>query len=159
MKHNRIEEFRVLLVVLVLVAIAGCHHEARPRPPWVDVSVSQISTGEMGVLEQTYNLTLRVQNPNNFDINADGLSFTIETNDRVFARGVSNQPVLIPRLSETLVRVQAISDLSSIAAQIKNAQSIHNEGLHYRLVGRFFSGDQRYIFDYRGRVAVTPWDQ
>lgn len=156
MKSNRIEKVRVLLAALVLVAVAGCHHEPRPRPPRVNVSISQISTGEMGVLEQTYNLTLRVQNPNNFDINANGLSFTIEANGRVFAKGVSNQAVLIPRLGETLVRVQAISDFSKIAAQINSARSIRNEGLNYRLVGRFFSGDQRYVFDYRGRIALTP---
>jgi LEA14-like dessication related protein len=156
MKSNRIEKVRVLLLALVLIVIAGCHHEPRPRPPWVDVSISRISAGQMGVLEQTYNLTLRAQNPNNFDINADGLSFTIEANGRVFAKGVSNQAVLIPRLGETLVQMQAISDFSKIAAQINSAQSIRNEGLHYRLVGRFFSGDQRYVFDYRGRIAVTP---
>ena len=156
MKSHRIEKARVLLVALVLIAIAGCHHEPRPRPPWVDVSISQMSSGEMGVLEQTYNLKLRVQNPNNYDINADGLSFTIEANGRVFAKGVNNQAVLIPRLGETLVQVKAISDLSRIAAQINSAQSMRNEGLRYRLVGRFFSGDQRYLFDYRGSLAVTP---
>jgi hypothetical protein len=80
MKSKRIEVARFLLVALVLVAVAGCHHEPRPQPPWVDVSISQIN----------------------------------------------------------------------------NAQSMLNEGLHYRLVGRFFSGDQRYVFDFRGRVAVTP---
>ena len=156
MKGNRVEVARYLLVAFVLVAVAGCHHEPRPRPPWVDVSISQISTGKMGVLEQTYNLTLRVQNPNNYDINADGLSFTIEANGNVFAKGVSNQTVLIPRLGETIVQAQAVSDLSKAAAQINNAQSMRNEGLHYRLVGRFFSGDQRYVFDYRGRIAITP---
>jgi LEA14-like dessication related protein len=155
MKCHRIEKVRVLLVALVLIAIAGCHREPRPQPPWVDVSISQISAGQMGVLEQTYKLALRVQNPNNFDINADGLSFAIEANGRVFAKGVSNQAVLIPRMGETLVQVQAISDFSKIAAQINSAQSIRNEGLHYRLVGRFFSGNERILFDYYGRVGVT----
>jgi LEA14-like dessication related protein len=34
-------------------------------------------------------MTLRVQNPHNFEIVADGLSFSVETNGKLFARGGS----------------------------------------------------------------------
>jgi hypothetical protein len=50
----------------------------------------------------------------------------------------------------------ALVDRSKVDAQINNAQSMRNEGLNYRPVGRFFSGDQRYVFNYRGRIAVSP---
>ena len=146
---------RAVVVAVALIAIAACGG-ARQRPPHLDVSISEISLAQAGVLEQIYAITLRVQNPNNFDIDADGLSFTIEANGHVFAKGVSNQAVLIPRLGETLVQARAISDLSKIAEQIDSAQSIRNEGLSYRLAGRFFSGNQRYVFDYQGNIALTP---
>lgn len=141
-----------LAIVLLLLVLCACAPKGPPQPR-LDVSISEINVVRVGVMEQTYSLLLRVQNPNNFDIETDGLSFDIETNGKPFARGVSNQSVSVPRLSETMVKVDAVSDLSSVIGQIRSVPQAAMSGFKYRLVGRFFSGEQRYPFDYRGKIA------
>lgn len=144
--------FAVSVLALLLVCACGGREE---RPPRVDVSITDLRLAQAGVLEQTYAMTLRVQNPHNFEIVADGLSFSVETNGKLFARGVSNESVVLPRLGEATVQVQAVSDTTRAIEQIMDFQNIAFEGFRYRLVGRFFSGNQRFPFDYRGKIAMT----
>ena len=138
--------------ILLVALLCGCAPKG-PPPPRLDVSISEFQGARIGMMEQTYNLVLRVQNPNNFDIETDGLSFDIETNGKPFARGVSNQSVSVPRLSEIMVKVDAVSDLSSLIGQIRSVPRVAVDGFKYRLVGRFFSGERRFPFDYRGNIA------
>jgi LEA14-like dessication related protein len=99
---------------------------------------------------------MRVQNPGNFEIVAGGLSFPVETNGKLFARGVSNESVVITRLREAMVQVQAVRDTSRAIDQIMDFQNFALEGFRYRLVGRFFSGNQTFPFDYQCKIAITP---
>ncbi len=144
---------RLPIAVLLVLLISACAPKG-PPPPRLDVSISEMQIARMGMMEQTYDMVLRVQNPNNFDIETDGLSFDIETNGQPFARGVSNRSVSVPRLSEAMVNVTAVSDLTSVINQIRSVPRMAMAGFKYRLVGRFFSGDQRFPFDYRGKIAA-----
>lgn len=148
---------RLFLVMAVLVSASACHR-GPPKPPeyWLDVTLVDIQPGEIHVLEQTYDLTLRIQNPHNFDIESNGMRFTLETNGSEFARGVSNQFASIPRLGEAVVKVRAVSDISRAAAQINELRSAPVKGLRYRLYGRIFAPDWSYPFDYQGQVVVNP---
>jgi LEA14-like dessication related protein len=143
--------------ILLLLLVCACAQKG-PPPPRLDVSISEMHVGRIGMMEQTYNLLLRVQNPNNFDIDTDGLSFDIETNGKPFARGVSNQPVSVPRLGESMLQVEAVSDLSAVIGQIRSLPGAAAGGFRYRLTGRFFSGDRRYPFDYRGKITADAAD-
>ena len=141
------------IAILALLLLCACAPKG-PPPPRLDVSIADMHVETVGLMEQTYSLQLRVQNPNNFDVETDGLSFDIETNDQPFARGVSNQSLSVPRLSEAMVTVKAVSDLSSMIGQIRSVPSMAISGFKYRMVGRFFSGEQRYPFDYRGKISA-----
>ena len=141
-----------LFAIPLLLLVCACATQG-PPPPRLDVSISEMHVERIGMMEQTYSLLLRVQNPNNFDIQTDGLSFDIEANGKPFARGVGNEAVAVPRLSETMVKVNAVSDLSSVIGQIRSAPGMAVSGFSYRLVGRLFSGEKRYPFDYRGKIA------
>ncbi len=151
---------QLFLIVVTLMAVAACH-SGPPKPPKppeyrLDVTIVDIQPGEIHVLEQTYELTLRVQNPHNFDIESNGMRFTLETNGNTFARGVSNQLATIPRLGEAVVKVRAVSDVSRAAAQINELRSMMVRGFRYRIYGRIFAPDSSYPFDYRGQFVVNP---
>jgi LEA14-like dessication related protein len=152
-RKEKIVRTRFTVSVLALLFVCACGG-GREQSPRVDVSITDLRLAQAGVLEQTYAMTLRVQNPHNFEIVADGLSFSVETNGKLFARGVSNESVVIPRLGEAMVRVQAVSDTSKAVEQVMDFQNIGFDGFRYRLVGRFFSGDQKFPFDYRGKIAI-----
>jgi len=141
-----------IVAVLVLV-LAGCAG-FKPEPARLDISISELSFGPSTVLEQTWNLTLRIQNPNNYDIPADGMKYRIDVNGKPFARGVNNQSVLVPRLGEAMVQVQAISDLPSLIQQIGDMRSLRQPGIDYHMTGMLYSGEGRYPFEYSG--AITP---
>ena len=51
-----------------------------------------------------------------------------------------------------MIDVNAVSDLTSILGQFRGLPRMAMSGFKYRLVGRFFSGEQRYPFDYRGKT-------
>jgi len=145
--HKLIYTFSLLLTLL----LAGACAQTAQRPK-LDVSITELGAAQIGVLEQTYSLKLRVQNPNPMDISTDGLSFDIEINGKPFARGVSNESVTIPRLGEAMVTVQAVSDLSGLIQQMRGIEGAATSGLRYRLTGRFFSGETPFPFDYSGSI-------
>ncbi len=146
---------RLAVSVLALLFVCACGGGGgKGRAPRVDVSITDLRLAQAGVLEQTYAMTWRVQNPNNLEIAADGLSFSVESNGKLFARGVSNESVIIPRLGEAMVQVQAVSDTSKAVEQVMDFPNIGFDGFRYRLVGRFFSGNQKVPFDYRGKIAI-----
>ena len=142
----------VAIAAMLLMGVAACHHKPKPPEWWLDVTVVDIHPGEIRLLEQTYNLTLRVQNPHNFDIDANGMRFTVEVNGNEFARGVDNQSFPLPRLGEAVVKVRAVSDVSRAAAQIGDWRNIAANGVNYRISGRIFAPDWSYPFDYQGQL-------
>jgi len=148
--------FSVLALVLALLLAGGCAQFA--QRPKLDVSITELGAAQIGLLEQTYAVKLRVQNPNPTEISTDGMSFSIDINGKPFARGVSNESVTIPRLGEAIVTVQAVSDLSGLIRQMRGFEGVATSGLRYRLSGRFFSGETPYPFDYSGSIKppTTP---
>jgi LEA14-like dessication related protein len=121
------------------------------------VSLADIGVGGGGLLEQRFVLRLRVQNPNDRDIPLDGLSFTVELNGEEFAHGVSNRPVVLQRLSDTLVDVEGVSNLAAVVTQLQHfkAGPDGREALNYRIHGKLASGLMGSIpFDRQGEIAL-----
>ncbi len=144
------------IIAVLVLALAGCAVGRKEPVPHVDVSISELSLGPSSFLEQTWNLTLRVQNPNNHDIPADGLRYQVDVNGKRFARGVNNQTVIVPRLGEAMIQVQAVSDLPSVIEQIGEMRRLDRAGIDYRLTGTLFSGEGRYPFEYSGEITPLP---
>jgi LEA14-like dessication related protein len=104
------------------------------------VTVASIQVIEVGLLEQRFLFKLRLQNPNDLDISVKGVSFEVKINDEPFARGVSDKPITLPRLSEAVVDVSAVSDLSSLLRQIRALQEGNKRSASYHIKGRLFTG-------------------
>ncbi|HEY5930680.1 MAG TPA: LEA type 2 family protein, partial [Burkholderiales bacterium] len=119
------------------------------------VSISELQFGPSTVLEQTWLLTLRIQNPNNYDIPADGMKYQIDVNGKFFARGVNNQSVMVPRLGEAMIQVQAVSDLPTLIQQVGDLRRLSQTGIDYYMSGMLYSGEWRYPFEYSGAVTLA----
>ena len=103
------------------------------------VTVSSLQVIEAGLLEQRFLFKLRVQNPNDHAISVKGMNFEVAINDEPFVKGVSDKPYTLERLSETMVEVAAVSDLSGILRQIAALREGNKKAVSYRIRGRLFT--------------------
>jgi LEA14-like dessication related protein len=140
-----VRRFAAAIVLLTPVFfMTGCAAFTMQSPA---VTVSSLKVIEAGLLEQRFLFKLRVQNPNDYDISVRGMNFEVTVNDEPFVKGVSDKPYTLTRLSETMVEVAAVSDLSGIIRQIgalregnKKLLYEHQALLSYRIRGRLITG-------------------
>lgn len=114
------------------LGLAGCASLAglqeTPR-----VTLAGLMPIDIGLLEQRYAATLRIQNPNKVPLVIQGMDYTIEVNDREFASGLSNEALEVPPFGE---RTLEVSLVSSLVALIEQLRSLEQGKLQYRLFGR-----------------------
>lgn len=119
----------------LLATLSGCAGlTEKPQSP--RVSLSNINILELGIFEQRYGLSLRIQNPNSFALPLAGMSYQLYINDESFAQGVSNDHVTIPAFGEEMVEVNVVSNLGQLAKQLTDIGSQPRPLLQYRLDGQ-----------------------
>ena len=142
------------LVILVLL-LAGCAalHQTLGRPR---INIANIIPREVRLFEQVFDLDLRIQNPNDVPLAVNGLAFELELNDKRFATGVSNQDLVIDRLSSDVIRVEAITTLVGFLRQVAEYQQTKNPRLTYRIKGTLYSGSPsiKLTFDDSGEIKI-----
>lgn len=120
-------------LVIGLVACSGLPLNAvAPK-----VSLADVDIKSLGLFEQRFDVGLRVNNPNDFDLKIEALEFELELNGRPFANGVSHAATLIQAASSTVLRVDAITQSKNLIQQIKTLPSeMLKNGVPYRITGR-----------------------
>ncbi len=143
------------LLVFVPLAVAACTGmPARVEPP--SVTVSDVRMGTAGVFEQQFFVKLRIQNPNDNDLQIKGSSFELELNDQPFAKGVSAQSVTVPRFGSEFVEIEAVSSLGNILRQAGTMTSDAGmEKFRYRIKGKLATRNAGSLpFDERGDLSL-----
>ncbi len=125
----------ILAVCLTLNGCAGITYHAQPP----QISINNIQLVDAQLLEQRYELTLRVQNTNDFPFFIKGLSYQLDINGSKFAHGVSKQSLDILPYEEKLLTVSLVSNTLGIINQLQ-ALSKTNDALHFRLKGNVSHG-------------------
>jgi LEA14-like dessication related protein len=144
----------LLLAASVAVAVAGC---ASFDSTALRVSIAGIGLADSTLLEQRYTLTIRLQNPSEREVRIDGLAYDLIVNGRLFARGVSDRTVVVPRFGEQTIDVTAVGPTGAIFRHVLDIGQ--RTRIEYRLVGRtggggVFGGALR--FDGRGEIPIPP---
>lgn len=131
---------RRLLSTFLAFVLAAC----ATLPPGAQaprVSLADVSLRSLGLLEQRFELDLRLVNPNAFDLKIEGLDFELEVNGRPFAKGVSRVTTLLPADATTLMRVDAYTQSKDWLTQMKSlSPDVLKEGMPYRVHGRVKAG-------------------
>jgi|ThiBioDrversion3_1041553.scaffolds.fasta_scaffold162428_2 LEA14-like dessication related protein len=118
---------------LTLAACSSLPYNAVPPR----VGVADVEVKSLGLFEQTFDVGLRVSNPNDFDITIEGLDFTLEVNGRPFASGVSQVSVRVPAVASAVLRVDAVMESKNLIRQLKTLPpATLAEGVPYRIKGR-----------------------
>ncbi len=127
--------FACFYVVMVMI-IGGCA-AFQPADP-LDVTVAGIESLPSEGLELRMSVRLRIQNPNDRQIDYDGLSVRLIVLEKTFATGVSDQRGTIPRFGTEVIPVAVtISPLrvawNTVGFLINDNRS---DKVHYELEGK-----------------------
>jgi hypothetical protein len=144
-----------LLGLILPLALAACSglplNTAAPR-----VSVGEVGLRHFDWFEQHYDVGLQLSNPNDFDLKIEALDFEIELNGLPFASGQSRTATVIPALSGTVLRVDAVTQSTNLVQQFRALQpEATRDGVSHRVRGRVKTGHSPIWlpFDHAGRVG------
>lgn len=144
----------VLAAGLALLAVA-CTGLSRLEPP--EVVLTDIRSLPSTVLEQRFEVGLRLYNPNNRELPVDGLDFELALNGRRLARGATGDGFVLPRLGEATTTVTVSTSVLDLARQIAGLGK--TETLTYALDGRVYLAGAfapTLPFQKQGSVNVRP---
>ena len=122
-----------VLLVLVCVMVGACAHRgADLEPP--KIRVDSIQVLEPRGLNQRFRVGLRVINPNDRVLPIKGMSYSLALNGYELLDGVTNKVPTLEPFSETLVEVEAVTDLVGALRFLNNlVQQNATENLAYTL--------------------------
>jgi hypothetical protein len=142
---------RTTLTVLCLALLGTACATYQP----LDVAVVGLEPLPSTVFEQRLRLDLRVLNPNDRDFDATGVSLRLSLNGQRLAQAVSSIPILVPRLGETRVQLEASTTLFDLARQLLVLRD-RAEPLSYEVDGELHrSGLQPNLhFSTRGELSL-----
>ncbi|MDV6345105.1 LEA type 2 family protein [Nitrosomonas sp. Is37] len=148
------KRFGLMLFLGMTALVAGCTQLGgiKQNP---SISLADIELVELGLLEQRFNLKLRIQNPNDIALRINGMTFDVELNGVDFAKGLSDQVVTVPRMGEKVMEVKATSTLGTLWKQLGELEKSSREKVEYRLSGRLFlEGLGSVPFERKGDVFM-----
>jgi len=154
MRRPRIQ-FRVLFPLILVCFTACATVPSDLEPP--KISLANIAPKDVAVFEQRFDVQLRIQNPNNQELEINGLRCDIELNDREFGNGMSGQKVTISRFGSEVVNVEVITGLGSFIRQFQEFTKSGVGKVRYRLKGTAFveaPSSFKLPFDEKGEVDL-----
>jgi LEA14-like dessication related protein len=149
----------VAAILFLAGALAGCAGLGRPLET-PRISLSNIQLLEASGMESAFLVQLRVQNPNEVDLDIRGVDCDIEINEKPFAYGMSNTPVRIPAFGTDTVPVKVYTSMIDIFRGLINLQG--REDLSYQVRGKVRIGGAGFMpaalpFDSRGTISVKDF--
>lgn len=125
-----------LFAAAALLLLAACS-VLPPQALMPRFSVAEFDVKAIGLLEQHFDLGLRLTNPNEFDLTIEALDYELEVNDQPFAKGTGRSAVTIPAVSSVVMRVDAITLSHNLIRQFSLLEpEMLKQGMPYRIKGR-----------------------
>ena len=136
--------------------VVGCAGLGKPLET-PRISLSNIQVLERKGLEAAFLVHLRVMNPNDVDLNINGVDCDLEINGKPFAYGLSNVHVDVPAFGSETIPVTVYSSVLDIVKGLFGLPQ--REDLSYQLKGRVrLSGGglmpSTLPFDAQGSVSI-----
>ncbi len=141
----------VWCALLTVIVLAGCTSTRWHKP---QVSLADVRVTGGNLLEKRLVLTVRVHNENDRDIMLDGLVFSVVAGDFVLAQGSRNQPVLLSRMADTLVDIEATA--RALDLMLRLPALVQTDGrVDYVVKGEALIHDYgRVPFEHKDRLDV-----
>jgi LEA14-like dessication related protein len=131
--------FRVNVLLLALLAVAGCANLSQRDPLYIDIAGIEQVPGEG--MELVLNVRVRVQNPNDTPVEYNGVALALDINDRALASGVSDEVGTVPRYGEIVFTIPVTISAFNVARQIYGAMNAENpDEVRYAVRGKLEGG-------------------
>jgi LEA14-like dessication related protein len=142
MAGGKLRAGTLALVILTLLGGGGCAGLGK-RLETPRISLSGIRVQESTGFETVFQVQLRVLNPNEVDLEVNGVDCELEVNGQPFASGVSAARVKIPAYGAELVPLTAYTSVVNI---FRSIAGLHKSGdLGYRLRGKLRLGGEAWL--------------
>ncbi len=125
-----------LLLLPLILLLTGCYTLQQQEMQTLRVWLTDISILSLDIPDQKYQIRLRIQNPNVLPLPVRGLNIHLHINQIHLARGVSNQSIGLPALSEAVVEMEVTSRTLGLAEIVQSVQKPILGNLLYELEGR-----------------------
>jgi LEA14-like dessication related protein len=124
---------RLAAVIVFASVLCGCavFNKSLESP---HISLSDLTVQESTGFEAKFEIQLRVLNPNDIDLNIQGIDCKLEINDKPFAYGLAKAEVKVPAYGSATLPVTMYSSIFNIARGLLDLPL--REELSYRLKGR-----------------------
>lgn len=142
---RRRSRWAIFLLALAILLTWSCATMS-PSLEAPRVSLVNIAQQPSSGMETTFQLELRLINPNDVAINLKGIDCRLEINDSTIASGVSNEAAELPGLGTIVYPVTAYASASDfimlmVRLMASSSDSPENFELNYSLRGRVFLTD------------------
>jgi LEA14-like dessication related protein len=147
---------RSAAIIWLAGLMAGCAGLGKPLET-PRISLANIQMLEASGMESAFLVQLRVQNPNEVDLDIRGVDCDVEINGKPFAYGMSNTPVRIPAFGSDTVPVKVYASVIDMVRGLLNLQG--REDLSYRVKGRVHMSGGAFLpaslpFESQGTISV-----
>jgi len=123
----------IFFVFILLFTISGCAGIAKKLES-PTIQIADIRVKEIKALEASFNVRLRVINPNDISITARGINCDVELNDVHLAKGVSGTAVEIPAYGTAIVPIEVFTSAFDV---VKTIIALSNKEVSkYRIKGK-----------------------
>ncbi len=124
---------RWLMLLCFATLFSGCAVLRQPEPP--NLSIVDVRLQDMTLFEQRYRMTLRISNPNDFELPVERVHYEIFLEGDLFAEGNSVGSFVVPALGENRFDVIVSSSLLRTARHAANLMQGGRDQLDYEMKG------------------------
>ncbi len=139
---------KIIISFFLIVLLTSCAG-LNTKPEQFKVNISSMKMLESTLMEQRYQVSLRIMNRSKETYSIDGISFDIELNNKDFASGVSNQQFKLEALSETVVDVTVTSTIFGLIRQVNGFKELKSKPFNYELSGTVYTSSGLFGIPFR----------
>ncbi len=129
-------DWRIMFALCGLIAFSACSNLPLKKPEPPIVSVADVRPLNLSLTEQRLAFTLKMENPNAYDLPLQGLDFVASFANQEIATGASDQHVTIPANGEAMVEVEVTAGIDKIISQIESILNAKAISLDYGVTGK-----------------------
>jgi len=124
----------IFTALLVLATLGGCSTLKSPFEQPV-VKLAGVQLVQIGLLQQTYGVTLQVDNPNGYTLPIKGVNYAVKLAGQDFATGLTPNAFSIPANGSDQVQVEVRTNLLESIGHLSRMLADGPQNVDYELSG------------------------